>query len=264
MIGAALAGVERFLLPNACVACAAPVERRTPDALVCGVCRTRLQVVRGGCSRCHQPTPPVGPCRFCADWPEALVSVSSAVWLGDEVREMVHHLKYEGYTRLARLMAEMIAETIPTAKAALLVPVPLGRRREATRGYNQAGVIADALAAAWSLRSQPELLRRVRETASQTGLDPERRTSNVKGAFAGRAPSGTQDETGLVILVDDVLTTGATMATAAAALSEAGWKRVGGITFARAPTYDKRALARRAPPWAPTDEHSFTFFSRPV
>jgi len=251
MISSALRAVERLLLPNACVACGRAVESATPDALACAVCRSRLTPVPPGCARCRQPVPPVGPCRFCLGWPEVLKWATSAVWLGDEAREIVHHLKYEGYARLAVVAAEVIDRIVPRAHDALLVPIPLGARRMRDRGYNQAAAIAQTLGERWSCQVDENLLRRVRNTESQTALTPEERAANVAGAFEATrrptpqrvapSPSGTPT----VILIDDVFTTGATLASAAKALQDAGWVEVGAVTFARAMPFALRLDARR-------------------
>ncbi len=247
MTHAVLQAVERFLLPNVCVACEGPIERPRPDGLVCGMCRARLGTLVGGCDRCAQPLPPIGPCRFCADWPEVLTWVRSAVWLSDQAREIVHHLKYEGYRTLANEIAEIVAQRMPRRPRGILVPIPLGRRRLGARGYNQAAEIARALAARWKLPLSEGLLRRTRDTRTQTTLAPEEREKNVRGAFvaspatvgderrwrAMAAPVGEPPQA-TVILIDDVLTTGATLAAAARSLEEAGWKQIGAVTFARA------------------------------
>jgi ComF family protein len=241
-----LRALERFLLPNACVACESAVERRRPDALVCSPCLARLRPVSSGCERCHQPLPPVGPCRFCAEWPDALEWARSAVWLGPEARELIHHFKYEGYEALGATLADVIVRTVPRPGRAAIVPIPLGRRRARERGYNQAEVLAAQLAARWRLPLTARTLSRGRDTRSQTSLAPEQRRANVAGAFRATLPAaagaGARKPHGLtVILVDDVLTTGATLAAAAAALAEAGWHRVGAVTFARALPYALRA-----------------------
>ena len=269
MTHAVLQAVERFLLPNVCVACEGPIERPRPDGLVCGVCRTRLGSLVGGCDRCAQPIPPVGPCRFCADWPEVLTWVRSAVWLSDQAREIVHHLKYEGYRALADEMTEIIVQRTSRPPRGILVPIPLGHRRLASRGYNQAAEIARALAARWALPLSETLLRRTRETKTQTALAPEERERNVRGAFVAASPPPSQraiggDERrwramaaprapstppspegkgwrGEIILIDDVLTTGATLAAAARSLEQSGWKQIGAVTFARALSYGSRA-----------------------
>ncbi len=242
MTAGALRALERLLLPNVCVACDRPVERHTPDELLCGVCRARLRAPARGCPRCQQPTPPVGPCRFCAEWPPTLRWARSAAWLGSEAREVIHHLKYEGYTALGRSVAELVARAVPRPERAFLAPVPLGPRRQRERGYNQAAVIARALGGLWHLPVTEQLLRRSRDTRSQTALTPDERRVNVDGAFSARPPTRGFGEGGgaAVILVDDVLTTGATLAAAAAALAAAGWSEVGAITFARALPYELR------------------------
>jgi len=239
----ALRALARFLLPNACVVCEGAVERRHPDALVCRPCLARLRRVPRGCHRCQQPLPPVGPCRYCASWPDELASVRSAVWLGAEARELIHHLKYEGYTALGAVLAGVVVRTVPRPDQAFLVPVPLGSRRARERGYNQAEVLAAALAVRWRLPLVTHTLRRVRDTRSQTALTPEQRGANVAAAFAAASPppQARKPHGPPVILVDDVLTTGATLAAAAAALADAGWLRVGAVTFARALPYALRA-----------------------
>jgi len=192
----------------------------------------------------------VGPCRFCDSWPQALESVLSAVWLGAEAREIIHHLKYEGYTALAAAIADAIRRAVPHPPTGVLVPVPLGARRRRARGYNQATAIARALSARWQLPVWEHVLGRSRNTRSQTSLGPQERRSNVSGAFVAAAPPPTfgKRETGSgrrrepsVILVDDVLTTGATLAAAASALEGAGWPTVSAVTFARALPFARRA-----------------------
>ncbi|MBE0592244.1 MAG: ComF family protein, partial [Gemmatimonadales bacterium] len=210
--GALLRAVERFVLPNVCVACERPVERGRPDALVCTPCLSRLRSVDGGCNRCSQPLPPVGPCRFCDGWPVALAWARSAVWLDLEARQVIHHLKYDGLSTLGAEIARLIARSVPGFRNAVLVPIPLGRRRMRQRGFNQAEVVASVLARRWSVPMSPSLLRRQRETRTQTSLDPQGRRENVRDAFVARPPTGRRREAGgggppstTVILVDDVL-----------------------------------------------------------
>jgi ComF family protein len=171
--------------------------------------------------------------------------VRSAVWLGDEASTIVHHLKYDGFTRLGGTMATVMFGRIPRPQAAILVPVPLGPGRLRQRGFNQSQVIAGALAARWQLPMAAQALTRVRNTQTQTRLDPAARAENVRGAFRARAVRSARSERGktTVILVDDVLTTGATLVAAAAALATAGWTSVQAVTFARARPFAERVAA---------------------
>jgi len=238
-LAATVRAIERLLLPNVCVACGRAVEAAHPDALLCAVCRTRLRPVEPGCPRCRQPMPPVGPCRCCADWPAELRRVDSAVWLGDEARQVVHALKYQGYSALAGLAAEIIVERLPRP-VGHLVPVPLSTRRRRERGYNQSAVLARNLASAWDLPLLDGVLFRTRDTGSQTVLKPSTRRRNVASAFsATTSPVG--GFTAGAILIDDVLTTGATLVAAAKALGAAGWTDIAAVTFARARTFAVRA-----------------------
>jgi len=111
----------------------------------------------------------------------------------------------------------------------VLVPVPLARERLRRRGYNQAERLASALSDRTGLPIRRDLLARVRDTRTQTALAPEARQANVAGAFMKVGVAEAR-----VVLVDDVFTTGATLAAAAAALLEGGAKSVGAVTFARA------------------------------
>jgi predicted amidophosphoribosyltransferase len=238
--GGLLQALERFLLPNACVVCGRAAPPHDPDQLVCGLCRTRLRALPAGCARCRQPLPPVGPCRFCKAWPPVLASARSAVWLDDSARTIVHHLKYAGLARAGRDIARVMARHGPPPTRGILVPVPLGPRRLRARGFNQAAAIADGLGAEWQLPVRGGVLMRRRETGTQTALGPAQRLGNTAGAFGALPPPGAHATP--VILVDDVLTTGATLVACATALGEAGWSRVDAVTFARALPYDLRAV----------------------
>jgi ComF family protein len=240
--------IEQLLLPAECLLCHGLLAERDASRIVCPVCRHRWRPVRPPwCERCGQPEPHFGPCRLCAEWPEALRVVRSAVWLADGAREAVHALKYRGLPRIADdLVAGMAAALLPTDAASVLVPIPLAPKRLRQRGYNQSDALAAALGRHWRVPVSRDLLTRVRETATQTTLTPETRLANVAGAFAMRnaecrmrnepesVNSAFRIPHSTLILVDDVFTTGATLAEAARALERAGARTIYGITFGRA------------------------------
>lgn len=226
----ALAGVERWLLPPACLLCESPVPARQHDALVCDLCRSRWEPVSPPvCARCGQPSFADLECRLCDWWPAGLERVRSAVWLRGTARSAVHRLKYEGWWRVAETLAEAMRGLEPLTGQVFLVPVPLGTRRLRTRGYNQSERLAAALGTRLGLPVRTDGLIRRRDTRTQTALTPEARQANVAGAFEGRGVEGLA-----CVLVDDVFTTGATLAEAATALRRAGAARVEAVTFARA------------------------------
>ena len=239
--------IEQLLLPAECALCHALLSYARAGRVVCDVCRHRWRAVRPPwCGRCGQPEPHFGPCRLCAGWPGALRVVRSAVWLEAGARDAVHALKYGALARIADDLAEAVAGiALPGRDTAWLVPVPLGRQRLRERGYNQSERLARALAHHWR-RPVVDLLARVRETATQTALTPEARLANVAGAFEmrnvecgmrndGSSPnSAFRIPNSAVILVDDVFTTGATLAEAARALERAGARTVLAVTFGRA------------------------------
>jgi ComF family protein len=239
---------ERLLLPAECLVCHRLLGPQFADDLVCPVCRLRWRPVRRPwCERCGQPEPHFGPCRLCAAWPAALCTARSAVWLAEGAQHAVHALKYGGLPRIADDLALAMGPLRPhTNGASALVPIPLAGKRLRQRGYNQSERLARALARTWRIPVIVDLLVRTRETPTQTTLTPGTRLANVAGAFAVRnAKLEIRHETTdanfafrlsicELILVDDVFTTGATLAEAARALAEAGATTIHGVTFARA------------------------------
>ncbi len=159
---------------------------------------------------------------------------------------MIHHLKYDGFPALAAEMARVVVRCVSCPANGVLVPIPLSAKRLRWRGYNQAAALAGGLRSQWSRPVHQGLLSRSGDTRSQTSLAPQERRANVRDVFKAAPPqSRTGDRPPAVILVDDVLTTGATLAAAAEALQDAGWHEIGAVTFARAMPFVIRAARER-------------------
>jgi ComF family protein len=230
-----------LLLPRICVACERPMDARDVD-LVCALCWSRLAALAAPrCERCGHPSAGRA-CRYCELLPAFVRCARSVCWLPHDVGSaVVHALKYHGWTAAAGGMADRMARlpwpTDVIAERAALVPVPLSRVRERERGFNQAALLADSLAAHWRIPVWRDALARTRATGTQTRLTPGERSANVRDAFAvPGGPRGARERMrGLhLVMVDDVLTTGATLNACAAALFDAGARTISYVTFGRA------------------------------
>jgi ComF family protein len=153
------------------------------------------------------------------------------------VREALHAFKFRGKRALARPLGDLLAEEgarlVPTEAVDCLLPVPLHPRREAERGFNQSTLLARRLGWRWGIPVVEEALRRTVATRPQTELGGDERRRNVSGAFVLRQPGAVADRR--TLLIDDILTTGATVSECARVLLTGGAAAVGVLTVARVP-----------------------------
>ncbi|MBV6520909.1 MAG: hypothetical protein MNPFHGCM_01029 [Gemmatimonadaceae bacterium] len=229
--------IAHVLLPPVCAVC----ERELPladDALVCGVCWSRLQrLPHPQCQRCGHPGS-VTNCHWCAVLPAYVRSARSVCWVPDgSAGPIVHAFKYGGWYRiageLARRMSRLAWPDEERSEWSGIVPVPLSASRLRERGYNQCRLLADALAQQWKIPAYDQFLMRPVATRVQARLTPEERLRNVANAFrVSHMPSCLRGSH--LVLVDDVITTSATLNACAAALFDSGVRAVSYVTFGRA------------------------------
>jgi len=214
-----------LVYPPRCGACREPA----PGGLFCPVCEDALEPVPPGCFGCGAPGT-AARCGGCVLRPPAFDRVAAGGLFGGPLADAIHAFKYAGRPALARPLGAWLAARVALPPGAAVVAVPLARGRRIARGYDQAALLAAALARAARAPRLPGLVRRVRETAPQVGLAREARARNVAGAFAaGPAAAGRE-----LVLVDDVVTTGATADAAARALRAAGARSIVVVALARA------------------------------
>ena len=258
-------GLLAVVFPTSCVLC----DRELAEASwsgVCGTCWSNLDRWSGAaCARCGLPiaseqpfeshggvaasAPPHILCSQCRTEEYEFDLARSYGLYGGKLRAAILQLKFHHYDRLGRRLGELLVllwssveeNAADAEEAPLIVPVPLHSSRRRERGFNQAELLARGLARALTHREIPAHraaprveargLRRARATAPQTGLSLSVRQSNVRGAFVVESPQRFRDRR--VVLVDDVMTTGATASACAAALKRAGARQVMVLTLAR-------------------------------
>jgi ComF family protein len=204
----------------------------------CAGCGREGEPLCAGCGRAldaRLELPGGVPIGLPADLPAPLLQIEWCAPFGGPVRAALHQLKYAGERRLARPLGEAVARRWARVGegATTVVPVPVHADRERQRGYDQAALIAEVAATNLGLPCV-RALERARETVAQFELGREERSANVAGAFRIRDSQATAMIAGRwVLLVDDVVTTGATLAACGVALERAGAYAVSAVTVAR-------------------------------
>ncbi len=204
-----------LVFPPTCAGCGAV------GAAWCAACQHNTTVIHEPfCSRCGLPLSPGRTCPDCSKQSPLFDAARSYAVFDGPFREAIHQLKYHGNAFLGEALAFPAKEMLEAQQwpLTLVVPVPLAENRMRTRGYNQAAFISLPIALFLNLPHRPDALRRVRETQSQVGLSIVDRHANMAGAFRAdpRQVAGQN-----VLLIDDVMTTGATTNAAAEALKQA-------------------------------------------
>lgn len=222
-----------FFFPKACVSC------KTLGSYLCSNCFSYLSFTTTEiCLLCGRGSFDGLTHTYCQG-KYTIDGAFSSIKYERTVKRLIYAFKYKPYvTDMQKLLGELLYEGLLQKELflkywqthlAVLVPVPLHKRRLQMRGYNQADILAKILSEKFGIATA-SLLERVKQTHSQVGLSAEARKENIKGAFAIKENCHLDTS---VFLVDDVLTTGSTLLEAASVLKKNGCKKVYGVTLAR-------------------------------
>ncbi|MFZ5917094.1 MAG: ComF family protein [Chloroflexota bacterium] len=224
-----VAELQALLYPPRCASCG-----QSPS-LLCDRCQRQIvPLLPPVCPLCGYPSANGLFCHRCQTTPPAIDGIRSVAFFEGPLREALHALKYNGLRAVAQPLGQLMARhwQADPLPADVILPVPLHRSRQRQRGYNQAAVLAGALAQEIGLPLRQDWLVRRRSTVSQTELDAVQRRENVAEAFEARADGVLTGKR--VLLIDDVCTTGATLEACSIALRRAGAQSVWGFTLGRA------------------------------
>jgi len=237
----ALRPILDFALPPRCPGCGAVT--REPHRF-CLVCWSALAFLgEPCCARCALPFDfgegEAVICALCMAQPPAFDRLRAAVAYGEISRGVALKLKYGGRPGIAETIARFMQRHLDPADEPILAPVPLHRWRIWRRGYNQAALIADALARRAGLEARLDLVERVKATPVLRGMSPRERKEAVRGAFRINPKRKAAIKGRAIVLVDDVYTSGATANACARILRRAGAARIDVLCWARVVREDR-------------------------
>ena len=230
----AIAPLLALLVPSRCAVCDAP-RLETGGGGVCPACWAALPRLDpdAACPVCALPGDGA-PCASCRREPPPVAKSAAFGLYAGGLKTLLHAFKFHGWDLLAAPCGARLADAAGAAGLAegadAVVPVPSTRRRNRSRGYDPAALLAESAARRLRLPSR-NLLARTRDTTPQSELPAARRRANVDGAFAASESARGR----VLVLVDDVATTGATLFSAAGALARAGAREIRGLVLARTP-----------------------------
>lgn len=204
-----------------------------PGSRWCSDCQDKVEKLETKfCQKCGNILEQNSICEKCQASPPSYQAMRSWAKFSGPLREAIHRLKYKNDLGLGEALSMNLIELFNHLKwpVNLIVPVPLGLKRQQERGYNQSGLLARPIALSAGIPFRTNALLRARETATQVGLSAHERKENVRGAFIAK-PEIVMGK--IILVVDDVTTTGSTIEACADALISAGADQVYGLTLAR-------------------------------
>lgn len=218
-----------FVFPPRCAIC------NTVGSLVCADCYGRIQWIEEPiCLLCGRVlSEPQSQCRVCEKRPLPTKQIRAATLFADPISKIIHKFKYNGQFGLDAPLANLMITSWPEWETAvdLIVPIPLHSQRERKRGYNQSTLLAKKFGKHLDIPVREHCLQRIKNTTPQVNLNAVDRQDNMHQAFVVNETNINDQD---ILLIDDVCTTGATMASAAEALIHAGARTVSGYCVARA------------------------------
>ncbi|MFH0779896.1 MAG: ComF family protein [Parcubacteria group bacterium] len=213
-----------YVFPKECFAC------KKEGEYLCSECFSRLELIdKFTCFICNGPETEKGVCEKCATETGIDRIIIAAKYRNNVAGQIVESFKYDFVQDLASILVKILEKQINRRGLAsfmhqqILLPVPLHKKRLAERGFNQAEELAKGIGALYDCLIENELLNRVKNTGQQAKLSRSERFSNIENAFQGNLKTAVPER---VVLVDDVLTSGATFIQAAKALRQAGVKEI--------------------------------------
>ncbi len=226
-----------LLFPEQCVSCGDNLAGSDFYAL-CDTCLEKIEIIGNSCCKfCGAAAGDFSKlkkgCAFCNPAKFHYTRAIGVVRYKPPARELIHDFKFHDNSRLSNFLASAMIERLASCgypdNFDFVFPVPLHKKRQKTRGYNQSFLIARIIAEHFGVTCSDKILRRIRNTVAQSLLEPKERSDNIAGAFSVSADLGDK----IILLVDDVMTTGSTVNECARVLREAGASRIYVIVWAR-------------------------------
>ncbi len=234
-----LAQHGQHLLPLSCLLC----QQGVSTGVICTTCLSDLKQVYNHCQHCGLPLPSTQPrCGHCLAHQPNYDRLFACGLFRAPLNQVVFHLKYAKQPLFAKILGNLMAEAISQQRSPnlplpeLLLPVPLHRHKERQRGFNQAGLIAQHCSHALKIPIDTKAVTRIKNTQSQTQLNRHQRQQNMRNAF-----KQTVDLNGInhLAIIDDIVTTGATVNSLSAELKKAGVEQIEIWCVCRTPTTPK-------------------------
>lgn len=219
-----------FILPRSCIAC----KEEIAQGFACHNCLNNIWVIKSPrCPKCGRSISATKTCKFCRHEKYLNYGRAWALYV-QPVDRIVHFFKYRRFTDIARFlglgMANILSSDYYLKEVDMIVPVPLFWWKKLRRGYNQAQILSEIISAECGIKIL-NALRRIKNTRTQTKLDHKKRKENVLNAFVVKEEVKDKN----VLLIDDVMTTGATIKECARVLKEAGAQNVYSLVAAITP-----------------------------